>query len=251
MTYDSLDRKIIFGRHPVEELLQSDLPIEKIFILQSLKGPFEITIRSACQQKVVPLIRTQQEYLNRISGGRNHQGIVAISSAVPFQEISDIIPFLFEQQSNPLILVLDHITDVRNFGAIARSAEIFGVHAIVVPKKGSAAITDEAIKTSSGALLKIPVCRVSNLADLISELKDYGIQVFGAEMSAENTLIDMPFAEPLAIIMGAEGKGVQKELLRLCSGVFKIRQVGKISSLNVSVATGIILHEIQRIRDFS
>lgn len=243
-----LEREIVFGRHPVEELLRTNKDIEKIFMLQSAKGPFEIEIRKMCAEKTIPLIKTQNESLNKLVSGRNHQGIVAITSAIPFAELEHIIPHLYENGANPLIMILDHITDVRNLGAIARSAEIFGAHAIVIPKKGSASINEDAIKTSAGALFKIPVCRYSNMEEVVDILHNYGIKAVAADEKAEKGINEFNFSEPIAVIMGSEGNGVQTSLLKKCDEILKIPQVGNTDSLNVAVSAGIILYEIQNQR---
>lgn len=243
-----LKYSIIYGRHSVEELLNSGRPIGKIFVHNKLSGPIEVQVRAICKERTIPLIRTEIEYLNKFSGGKNHQGIIATTSPIEFHDIEAIIPHLFENDKTPLFLILDHIKDVRNFGAIARSAEVFGANAIIIPKKNSAAINDDAVKTSSGAILHMPVCRVSDLKDTLTLLQNTGIQVFASTFYTDNTITEMDFTGPSAIILGSEGKGVQKELVVASDHTFKIPQYGNTDSLNVSVSAGIMLYEIIRQR---
>jgi len=242
------NHEIIFGKHAVEELLKSGKPISKVFIHNKLSGVYEVMIRQLCKDQELPLVRTEIESLNKLSGGRNHQGIVAASSPIEFQKLENIVPFLFEQDQLPLLLVLDHIKDVRNFGAIVRSAEVFGAHGVIIPKKNSAAINNDAVKTSSGALLNMPVCRVSDLKSTLGMLQDSGIQVFASDVRSEKNITEIDLNVPAAIILGAEGKGVQKELINQSNQSFKIPQVGTTDSLNVSVSAGIILYETLRQR---
>ena len=243
-----LEYSVIYGKHAVEELFESQKPIAKVFIHNRLSGPFEIQVREICKERNIPLVRTEIEYLNRFSGGRNHQGIIATTSPIEFQDLEVIIPHLYENDRSPLFVILDHIKDVRNFGAIARSAEVFGANAIIIPRKNSAAINNDAVKTSSGALLHIPVCRVSDIKDTIQLLQNNGIQVFASTLFTEKMIGEMDFKGPAAVILGAEGKGVQKELVLASDHSFKIPQHGKTDSLNVSVSAGIMLYEIIRQR---
>lgn len=245
------ERNIVFGRHPVMELLKSGKPVEKIFVHKQLKGQIEIDIRTMTNEACIPLVRTEVQDLNRLTGGRNHQGIVAVSSPIAFQDIELIVPHLYENDRLPLILILDHVKDVRNFGAIARSAEVLGVQALIIPKKGTAAINEDAIKTSAGALFKIPVCRVSNLAETMAFLAESGITLLATNGRSESTIEKVDFNVPCAIVIGSEGKGVQYDLIKKCHNHFKIPQLGETESLNVSVATGIILYEVMRQRAIS
>jgi len=243
-----LKYSIIYGRHAVEELLESGRPVGKVFVHNKLSGLIEVKLRAICKERTIPLIRTELEYLNKFSGGKNHQGVLATTSPIEFHDIEAIIPHLFENDKTPLFLILDHVKDVRNFGAIARSAEVFGANAMIIPKKNSAAINDDAVKTSSGAILNMPVCRVSDLKETISLLQNFGIQVFASTFYTENSILDMDFSGPCAVILGSEGKGVQKELVVASDHTFKIPQYGNTDSLNVSVSAGIMLYEIIRQR---
>ena len=192
--------------------------------------------------KHVPL-----EKINRLTR-KNHQGVFAFISPIDFHNIEDIIPALFEEGKNPLILVLDRITDVRNFGAIARTAECAGVDTILIPEQNAAAINADAIKTSAGALHKVTVCRTWNLKLALQYLKDSGIQLIGCTEKTQDNMYKPDYTPPTAIIMGSEEDGVSPEFLKMCDARAKIPMSGKIASLNVSVATGVILYEAIRQR---
>ena len=189
------------------------------------------------------------EKLNRLTKN-NHQGVVCFISEVTYYKIEDIVPQIFEDGKSPLLLILDRITDVRNFGAIARSAECAGADAIIIPSKGAAQINSDAIKTSAGALHGIKVCRENNLKDVIEYLKESGISVIACTEKTDDSIYTADFSLPVAIIMGSEEDGISGEYLKRCDKKVKIPMAGKISSLNVSVATGIILFEVLRQRRF-
>jgi 23S rRNA (guanosine2251-2'-O)-methyltransferase len=192
--------------------------------------------------KHVPL-----EKINRLTR-KNHQGVFAFISPIDFHNIEDVVPALYEQGKNPLILVLDRITDVRNFGAIARTAECAGVDAIIIPEQNAAAINADAIKTSAGALHKITVCRTWNLKLALQFMKESGIQLVGCTEKTQDLMYKPDYTPPTAIILGSEEDGVSPEFLKICDARAKIPLAGKIASLNVSVATGIILYEVIRQR---
>ncbi len=240
----------IFGIRPVIEAIRSGKEIEKILLQKGLRGEgfrelFQLSRDLAIHYQFVP-----PEKLNSLSK-QNHQGVIAYLSELTYQKLEDIIPFVFEQGRTPLVLVLDRITDVRNLGAIARTAECAGVDALVVPTEGSARINSEAIKTSAGALYKIPVCRSTNLAQDIRFLKNSGLTVISATEKAVQDYSTANLTSPLAIIMGNEGTGISNELLKASDGLVKIPVLGEIGSLNVSVATGVLLYEAVRQRGIS
>lgn len=239
---------IVIGKHPVIDLLQNGNPVQKVFISRTLKGPTEIDVRKLTSQANIPLSRVENQKLDRLSNHKNHQGLVAITSPIAFQNIEDIIPHLYESNKTPLILILDHVTDVRNFGAIARSALALGANAIIIPSKGTAAINKDAIKSSAGALLEIPVCRNSNLVDAISFLKASGITIFTTTLQDAYPLSKVDFSGPAAIVIGSEDHGVDNTIYKVSDKLFKIPQSDGVDSLNVSVATGIILYEVNRQR---
>ncbi len=193
--------------------------------------------------RAIPLKKVPQIKLDQLSRKRNHQGAVGIISAVEYQNIRDIIPLIYERGETPNILILEGITDVRNVGAIARSAEVLGAHAIVFPLSNSAEINEDAIKTSAGALLSIPLCRESNLFKTIDYLKESGFHIICSALDGDTNIFEIDMTGPLATIIGSEQKGVSSELIKKSDKTFKIPQLGKTDSLNVSVASGIILYE--------
>jgi 23S rRNA (guanosine2251-2'-O)-methyltransferase len=242
---------LVIGLHPVMELLKSDKEIEKVLINKDLLGRQEgLEMVYACRQREVPYQAVPMEKLNRVTP-KMHQGAIAFVSPVPFQKIEHILPTLFEAGQVPFILILDRITDVRNFGGIARTAECAGVHAIVVPEKGAAQINDDAMKTSAGALNHIPVCREKDLGKVLNFLKDSGLNIVAATEKGEDVVYDLSLNGPLAVIMGSEEDGISEFLLRKVHHEARLPQAGKIGSLNVSVATGIVLFEALRQRTLS
>lgn len=238
---------MIFGRHPVVEAVHAGQSIDKIMLLQSIKGDFEKEIRQLSRANNIALQYVPKEKLNKLTKS-NHQGIVALVAAIQYQSIEVLLPFLFKKTATPLLLILDGITDVRNVGAIARTAEVLGVDAIILPKQGGAMINADAIKTSAGALNSLPVCRESSLLKTLGFLQNSNIQIFASNLEAEQELDQMDLNVPAAIILGAEGRGIHKTLLKAADHHFVIPQVGKTDSLNVSVANGIILYEVMQQR---
>lgn len=238
-----MSNNLIFGRHPVLEAIQSGKTIDKVLLQMDAAGTFAREVRQVCKTHLVPLQMVPKERLNRLVRG-NHQGIICWLSPVEYFPLDTLLPFLFEKEKLPLLLLLDGITDVRNFGAIARSAEVMGADAIVIPRKKTAQITPEAIKTSAGALLKIPICRESSIIASIDFLQQSGVEVFASDLTANKALSEMDFSGPTALVIGAEDRGVSPSILKKINQTFKIPQVGKTDSLNVSVATGIMLYEV-------
>jgi 23S rRNA (guanosine2251-2'-O)-methyltransferase len=188
-----------------------------------------------------------KERLNRFTKS-NHQGVIGFISLITYQSLENVLPAIYENSETPLLLILDGVTDVRNFGAIARTAEIAGVHAIIVPKKGAALINSDAIKTSAGALTKIAVCRETSLFTVVEFLQNSGVQVFASDLQAEKMSYKLDFTVPTALIIGSEDLGVQEGLLKRADETFIIPQVGTTDSYNVSVATGMMLYEVIRQR---
>ena len=177
---------------------------------------------------------------------KNHQGVIAFLSAITYDRIEEIVPFLYEQGKDPFILVLDGLTDVRNFGAIARTCEVGGVDAIVIPTRGSVTVNADAVKTSAGALLKIPVCKEPNLTSAIQFLKNSGLKVLAATERAATNYTESEMTGPIALVMGSEESGISNDNLRICDQLVKIPQFGTIGSLNVSVAAGVLIYEVIR-----
>ncbi|MCL4112996.1 UNVERIFIED_CONTAM: hypothetical protein GTU68_043918 [Idotea baltica] len=237
----------IYGRNPVIEALQSERPVERVYILDSISGEFEKQVRQLCKDRDIPLNRVPREKLDAEVPG-NHQGIYALSSVISYVDLEELLSSMKKEKRNPILLLLDGVQDVRNIGAIARSAEIFGVDALVLPSKKTAPLNDVAIKASAGALTHIPVCRVRNLGAAIDLLCKNEIQIIGADLEGSESLEKMDFSGPLALVLGAEGKGIDRNLKIYFDQRFYIGQVGKTESLNVSVAAGIILYEIHKQR---
>ncbi len=240
--------QMIFGVRALQEALDAGKEIEKV-LLKTGTGSSEIfrDLTTRIHEEKIPFQHVPMERLNTITR-KNHQGVIAYISEISYSELDFILPSVFEKGEVPLVLVLDQITDVRNFGAIARTAECAGVHAIVIPYKGGARITSEAVKTSAGALHTIPVCRHPDLAVALRYLKDSGLTVFSATEKAEQTIYDVELKGPAVIILGAEDKGISSKLETLVDEHMSIPLQGKIASLNVSVAAGVVLFETIRQR---
>lgn len=241
------EKDMIFGIRAVIEAIEAGKEIDKILIRRDMTSELARELFSALNGLEVQVQKVPIERLNKITL-KNHQGVVAFISPVAFQHIEDIIPGIYEQGRIPFIVVLDGITDVRNFGAIARTCECAGVDAIVIPLKGGAALNGDAVKTSAGALLKIPVCREHNLTDALKYIASSGIKIVAATEKATQNYTEASMSEPLAIVMGSEDEGVAAENLRICDDMVRIPMLGTIDSLNVSVAAGILIYEAVRQR---
>lgn len=238
---------IIYGFQPVLEAIKSGKEIEKLFLQRTLHPAKLQELKIQATEFQIPFHFVPREKLNKLTR-QNHQGIVAIVSPISYVNVEQLLPILYEEGKTPFVLILDKVTDVRNMGAIARSAECAGVDAIIFPSKGSAMISPDAIKTSAGALNRIPICRVSNLRETLEFLKNSGIALVGAKENTSNYFYKADYKVPIAIIMGSEEKGVADEFLKICDQVVSIPMVGEIQSLNVSVAAGILLFEALRQR---
>lgn len=239
--------QMLFGRHPVVDSIKAATAMDKVLLQAGTRGPFEKEIRQLCSLFNIPLQVVPKERLDRFTRA-NHQGIIAFQALVTYYNLEDVLPNLFESLDSPLVLLLDGITDVRNFGAIARSAEICGVQAIVIPKKGAAQVNAEAMKTSAGALARMTVCREQSLTKAVELLQLSGVQVLASELKASEPIYKVDMTLPTAIIMGSEDQGVNSSLLKKVNQRIIIPQKGKTDSFNVSVATGIILYEVMRQR---
>ena len=241
------DKRFVFGLHSTIEAINAGKEIERILIRKGLQGELYLELMKLIRQFEIPFQQVPVERIDRVTR-KNHQGVVTFISPIAYQPITEIIPMLFDQGKNPLILVLDRITDVRNFGAITRSAEVAGVDAILIPEKGAAQINADAIKTSSGALLKIPICREKNLINAVRFLKNSGLKVVAASEKGDLNYFSCEMTAPLVIVMGSEETGIDPNILKLADEWAKIPQLGTIQSLNVSVAAGILLFEAVRQR---
>jgi len=238
---------LIFGLRPIMEAIREGKEIDKLFIQNGLIGEIFGELRQLIKEYNIPFQYVPLEKLNRLTR-KNHQGVAAFISALTYQSIENILPAVFEQGKVPLVLVLDRITDVRNFGAIARSAECTGVDAIIIPLKGAAQVNGDAIKSSAGALHKIPVCRSENLKNTLDYLKNSGLSIVACTEKTDDFYFKADLTLPLAIIMGSEEDGISPEYLKRCDAKVKIPLMGEIGSLNVSVAAGVILCEAVRQR---
>lgn len=236
---------MIFGIRAVIEAIEAGKEIDKVIIKRDLQGDLSKELLNLLKNKDIVVQRVPAERLDRFTR-KNHQGVIAFLSAITYEHIEDIIPFLYENGKDPFIIVLDGITDVRNFGAIARTCEVAGVDAIVIPARGSVTVNADAIKTSAGALLKIPVCKEQNLTKSIEFLKNSGVKVVAATERAATNYTDTEYNGPIAIVMGAEDMGISNDNLRIVDHLVKIPQVGTIGSLNVSVAAGVLIYEVIR-----
>lgn len=227
------------------EAIRSGREIEKIFVQAGLNNDLTKELISEAKERGVPYSFIPQQKLNHL-GSKNHQGVVCMLAAIQYSKLEDIIDKVYGEGKEPFLLVLDRITDVRNFGAIARTAECAGIDAIIIPEKGNAPITPDAIKTSSGALNHLPVCRASDLRKLVQQLKDNGIRVIACTEKSNADIYSADFKSPVAIIVGSEEDGISPELLKAADSLVRIPLKGKVGSLNVSVAAGIAIYEAIR-----
>jgi 23S rRNA (guanosine2251-2'-O)-methyltransferase len=238
---------LIFGTKPLIEAITAGKSIDKVMIKRGAQNDSVTQIMRLCKEHEIPFQHVPEIKLNKLVAA-NHQGVVAFASAVDFVPFEEMIAQILESGNVPLILLLDEISDVRNLGAIARSAECMGVQGIVVLEKGSARIGADALKTSAGALAKMRISRVRKISDAIYYLQGSGIRVFGATERGQAAPDEVDFTVPMALIMGSESHGLSKESLRLCDEFIQIPMSGEINSLNVSVAAGMLLYEVQRQR---
>ncbi len=241
------EKEMIFGIRAVIEAAEAGKDIDKVLVKQGLQGGLFNELQEVLRTHEIPMQKVPPERINRITQ-KNHQGVIAFTSPITYQRLDQLVPLLYEQRKNPFIVVLDGITDVRNFGAIARTCEVAGVDAVVIPSRGSVTVTADAVKTSAGALHRIPVCREKNLKEAVVYLKNSGIKVIAASEKAARNYTESDFSVPAALVMGAEDKGVSTEILRISDELVKIPQFGTIGSLNVSVAAGILIYEVIRQR---
>ena len=238
---------LVIGRKAVIEALQNGVQLDKIYLDTKVIGDEILQVKNLASKNAVPVSYVPVAKLNGFNV-TNHEGVIAQIAKVQYQNLQDIISFVSEKGEAPLFLILDGITDIRNIGGMARTAYCTGAHAIIIPEKGVGALNEDAVLTSAGALEKIPICRVNSLMKAVDELHLNGIKVYATEMKAEKSFSDIDFTEPCAIIMGSEEKGIYPALLKICDEKIKIPMAGGFESLNVSVATGIILYESMKQR---
>jgi 23S rRNA (guanosine2251-2'-O)-methyltransferase len=238
---------LIIGREAVIKALNEGKQLDRIYLQATVHGPVIDELKALAAQSLVPINKVPVEKLNSFNVS-NHEGCIAQISKIQYQNLQQIISFVVENGETPLFIILDGITDIRNIGAIARSAFSFGVHAIIIPEKGVGSLNEDAILTSAGALEKIAVCRVGSLMKTVDDLHLNGIKVYASEMTASKNIANLDFSEPCAIVMGGEEHGIYPALMKICDEKFKIPMPGDFESLNVSVATGVILYEVSRQR---
>ncbi len=241
--------ELIFGARAVIEAIQAGKEIDKILVKKDIQSELSKELFAALKGTLIPVQRVPVEKINRITR-KNHQGVIAFISSVTYQKTEELVPFLFEEGKTPLFVMLDGVTDVRNFGAIARTCECAGVDAIIIPSRGSVSVNADAMKTSAGALHTLPVCREQSLTQTIRFLKDSGFKIIAATEKGDYNYTKGNYKDPVCIIMGAEDTGVPYDHLALCDEWVKIPLLGTIESLNVSVAAGILIYEAVRQRGF-
>jgi len=237
----------VFGTHAVLEALKAGKSIDKIQMSREFKSENFHDIRNLARDNDVIIQRVPVEKINRITR-KNHQGIIAWMSPVDFADIEDVLPGIYEKGEEPFILILDGVTDVRNFGAMVRTAECTGVHAIIIPDKGAARINADAMKTSAGALNRVPVCKSSVLSGAVKSLKNSGLKVLGITEKGSENIFEQDMKMPIALVMGSEETGISNQVMKHVDGLVKLPMKGKIASLNVSVAAAVSMYEVLRQR---
>jgi 23S rRNA (guanosine2251-2'-O)-methyltransferase len=243
-----MDKQLfIFGIRTLIEAIQEGKEIDKVFIQKGLRGDLYQELYQLIKEREIPYALVPIEKLNRLTR-KNHQGVAAFISAIQYFKIDQILPTLYEEGKTPFILVLDRVTDVRNFGALVRTAECAGVDAILIPSRGSAAINADAVKTSAGALHKVPVCRARFLQDDLKYLKESGLNIVGVSEKGEEAYFEKDFKAPLALVLGSEEDGISEAYLPLLDDFVQIPMKGSIASLNVGVAGGIVMFEVSKQR---
>ncbi|SFZ89279.1 23S rRNA (guanosine2251-2'-O)-methyltransferase [Flaviramulus basaltis] len=237
----------IFGIRAIIEAINSSETIDKVFLQKGLHGELFSELESLLNRNSINKSYVPVEKLNRLTKG-NHQGAVAQISPIEFHDIEELVMNVIESGKAPLFLLLDQLSDVRNFGAIIRTAECTGVNGIIIQKKGGAPVNGDTIKTSAGAVFKVPICKVDHIKDAVFFMQASGIKVIAATEKTNDTLYDVSFSEPCAIIMGSEGRGINPSILKVVDAKAKLPLLGEIESLNVSVACGAFLYEVLRQR---
>ena len=241
-----IKQRVLYGIHPFKEALNSDIQFEKVFVQKGVKNSNVLELVSILNKQGVPIRMVPIQKLNRLTK-KNHQGIVGLVSLIAYMNFEEMVIQLYEKGKNPFLLMLDGVTDVRNIGAIARSALSFGVDSIILPLDNVAMLNEDAIKSSSGALNKIKVCRVPNLIRAIKFLKNSGLEVICISEKSEQLISNQSNEGPTVLILGDEGKGISELILKISDKILKIPMTDKMNSLNVSVATGIALYELSNL----
>ena len=237
----------IYGIHAVLEAIDAGKDIDKILLSKTLNADTAQEIINLARGLNVPVQRVPVQKIDRITR-RNHQGVIAMMAAVTYYKVEDVVPQLFDNGDNPFIVVLDGVTDVRNFGAVARTCECAGVSAIVIPDRESVSVNADAVKTSAGALNYLPVCREHNLVNAVKFLRDSGFKIVGTSDKSQMPYTQGDYTGPIAIVLGAVDKGISPGIMKLCDTQVMIPEFGHINSLNVSVTGGIMIYEVVRQR---
>ena len=237
----------IYGIRAVMEAINANEPIDKVFIQKGLKGSLAKELETLMRKNGIKANYVPLEKLNHITKN-NHQGVVAKISPIPFHELETLVEDVIETEKQPLFLLLDQLSDVRNFGAIIRTAECSGVHGIIIQKKGAAPVTADTIKTSAGAAFKVPIVKVDHIKDAVYYLQGSGVKVVAATEKTESDLYQIDYTGPTAIVMGSEDRGISPSTLKAVDDLASIPLLGEIGSLNVSVACAIFLYEAVRQR---
>lgn len=237
----------IYGLRPVIEAIDGGTQIDRVLLQNGLSGPLAGDLKGRIRDKGIPFQFVPPEKLDRMTKG-NHQGVVALISPIVYQQALELVPRLMEGDKPPLVLLLDHVTDVRNFGAIVRTAECAGADAVIIPDHGSAQVGDDAVKTSSGALLRMPICREANLKTVLNLARQCGMQIVAATEKGATDYLEVDFRQPTLLVMGAEETGISPELLKLADARAKLPILGQVQSLNVSVAAAVFMYEALRQR---
>lgn len=237
----------IYGIRAIIEAINANEALDKIFVQKGLKGDLFRELENLARKKGISISYVPVEKLNRLTKN-NHQGVVANISPITFHNFEELVEAVIEKKENPLFLLLDQLSDVRNFGAIIRTAECTGVDGIIIQKKGAAPVTADTIKTSAGAAFKVPIAKVNHIKDAVHYLQASGVKIIAASEKTENTIYDVSFKEASAIIMGSEDVGISPSILKAADHTAKLPLLGEIESLNVSVACGVFLYEAVRQR---
>ncbi len=237
----------IYGLHSILEAIEAGREIDKIFLRSGMTGVAVDKLLQHARRLTVPVSRVPDAKLDRITH-RNHQGVIAVLSSVSYSHVEQVLPSLFENGDNPFLIVLDGVTDVRNFGAIARTCDCAGVNAIIIPERGSVTVGADAMQSSAGALNHIEVCRERNLVATLRLMKDSGVKIIGTSDRNPVTYTDIDYTGPVALVLGSERDGISDEVMKMCDVRATIPEFGHINSLNVSVAAGILMYEVVRQR---
>lgn len=245
---DAPKPEILIGRKPVLDALQAQTPIASVWIDRSLRGPEEIKIRLLTKAQSIPLKRISKEVLNKKTKA-NHQGVIAYTSPIRFVEVENVIGLAYEQGEAPLLLYLDRIQDVGNLGSIVRTAEVMGVHGLVIPAQKMAPINDQVVKISTGAVYQIPICRINHVRESLELIRNLGVKLLASSLATDRKIQQLDLRVPVCLIIGSEDTGISAEIQEMADELFIISQFGETESLNAAVATGMMLYEVQRQRN--